>query len=75
MSTVAPRTPPAAAAGRSPATRMIQPLVVATTYRRGAFLLLGGVLLLPYGLVGVGLARLAADDGTPSTTTRATGVP
>ncbi|WP_433718147.1 sensor histidine kinase [Actinoplanes sp. CA-051413] len=66
MSTVAPRTPTAAAAGRSPMSRMIRPLVLATTYRRGAFLLLGGVLLLPYGLVGVGLARLAADDGTPA---------
>ncbi|MGW4943161.1 sensor histidine kinase [Actinoplanes sp. NPDC004185] len=66
MSSVAPRTSPAAVAERSPATRVIRPLVLATTYRRGAFLLLGGVLLLPYGLVGVGLARLAADDGTPA---------
>lgn len=45
--------------------RLIAPLLSATTYRRGAFLLLGGVLLLPYGLVGVGLAGLARDGGTP----------
>jgi signal transduction histidine kinase len=35
------------------------------TYRRGAFLLLGGALLLPYGLVAVGLARQVRDGGTP----------
>ncbi|RSM74868.1 two-component sensor histidine kinase [Actinoplanes sp. ATCC 53533] len=45
--------------------RLIAPLVSATTCRRGAFLLLGGVLLLPYGLVGAGLAGLARDGGTP----------
>jgi len=45
--------------------RLVAPLVSAATGRRGAFLLLGGVLLLPYGLVGVGLAGLARDGGTP----------
>jgi signal transduction histidine kinase len=45
--------------------RVLNPLGSATTYRRGAFLLLGGVLLLPYGIVVVGLARVARDSGTP----------
>jgi signal transduction histidine kinase len=45
--------------------RLLTPLISGTTYRRGAFLLLGGVLLLPYGLVGAGLAGLAGDGETP----------
>src|SRR5687768_11877078 len=49
----------------STVARMVSPLVSATTYRRGAFLPLGGVLLLPYGIVGVGLARVAREGGTP----------
>ncbi len=49
----------------STVVRVAGPLRSATTYRRGAFLLLGGVLLLPYGIVGVGLARLARDRETP----------
>ena len=44
--------------------RLLTPLISGTTYRRGAFLLLGGVLLLPYGLVGAGLAGLAGDGET-----------
>lgn len=40
-------------------------LVRASTYRRGAFLLLGGVLALPYGLVGAGLSGLARDRAIP----------
>jgi signal transduction histidine kinase len=49
----------------STVVRVTAPLRSATTYRRGAFLLLGGVLLLPYGIVGVGLARLTRDRETP----------
>ena len=49
----------------STVVRLAAPLVSPTTYRRGAFLLLGGVLLLPYGIVGVGLEGLARDGGTP----------
>jgi signal transduction histidine kinase len=45
--------------------RLIAPLVSATTYRRGAFLLLGAALLLPYGIVAVGLARVAREARTP----------
>jgi signal transduction histidine kinase len=45
--------------------RLVAPLVSATTYRRGAFLLLGAALLLPYGIVAVGLARVAREGRTP----------
>ncbi|GAA3921081.1 sensor histidine kinase [Actinoplanes auranticolor] len=65
MSPVAPPAGSQATAASRLMCRLLRPLVRATTYRRGAFLLLGGVLLLPYGLVGAGLARLAADGGTP----------
>jgi signal transduction histidine kinase len=42
---------------------VLRPLTSATTYRRGVFLLLGGVVLLPYGLVAAMLARAYADGG------------
>jgi len=42
---------------------VLRPLTSATTYRRGVFLLLGGVVLLPYGLVAALLARAYAEGG------------
>ncbi|MFJ2030713.1 sensor histidine kinase [Streptosporangium sp. NPDC087985] len=39
---------------------MVGPLVSGTTYRRGIYLLLGGVLLLPYILVGSAFAQMFA---------------
>ena len=47
------------------AMRLLRPLTAATTYRRGAYLLLGGVVLLPYGLVTIGLWRVAREGSTP----------
>jgi signal transduction histidine kinase len=41
------------------------PLIRATTYRRAVFLLLGGVLVLPYVLLGVVAYRLLEDPGAP----------
>jgi signal transduction histidine kinase len=41
----------------------LAPLVRGSTYRRGVYLLLGGVVLLPYALLGVAFARLLADPG------------
>ncbi|MDG4759884.1 histidine kinase [Micromonospora sp. WMMD710] len=41
------------------------PLVAGTTWRRGVFLLLGGVLALPYGLLAVTFAQLLADSEIP----------
>jgi signal transduction histidine kinase len=38
--------------------RLLAPLVRGTTYRRGVYLLLGGVLALPYVLLGTVFARL-----------------
>src|SRR5690606_9689276 len=38
--------------------RMLAPLVSGATYRRGVHLLLGGVLLLPYVLLGVAFTQL-----------------
>lgn len=43
-------------------SRLLRPLVRATTYRRVVFLLLGGVLLLPYALGAGLLAQTVADD-------------
>ncbi|MET7399609.1 histidine kinase [Dactylosporangium sp. NPDC005572] len=40
-------------------------LVRGSTYRRGVFLLLGGVLLLPYALLAAALARAFAEPGAP----------
>lgn len=38
----------------------LSPLVSGTTYRRGVHLLLGGVILLPYLLLGVVFANMLA---------------
>ncbi|MDG4821470.1 histidine kinase [Asanoa sp. WMMD1127] len=46
-------------------TRLLAPLVRASTYRRGVHLLLGGVLLLPYVLLGVVFATMLTDDTLP----------
>ena len=43
----------------------LAPLVAGTTWRRGVFLLLGGVLALPYGLLAVTFAELLADSAIP----------
>ncbi|MEU7798008.1 histidine kinase [Micromonospora arborensis] len=43
----------------------LAPLVAGTTWRRGVFLLLGGVLALPYGLLVVTFAQLLADPALP----------
>jgi signal transduction histidine kinase len=40
---------------------VLRPLTSAATYRRGVFLLLGGVVLLPYGLVAALLAQTYAE--------------
>ncbi|WP_405427004.1 histidine kinase [Micromonospora sp. NBC_00617] len=40
-------------------------LIAGTTWRRGVFLLLGGVLALPYGLLVVIFAQLLADSAIP----------
>ncbi|WP_330186322.1 histidine kinase [Dactylosporangium sp. AC04546] len=40
-------------------------LVRGSTYRRGVFLLLGGVLLLPYALLVAAFARAFAEPGAP----------
>jgi signal transduction histidine kinase len=41
------------------------PLVSAITYRRGVHLLLGGVIVLPYLLLGVAFTQLITDGRTP----------
>ncbi|MCZ7376723.1 sensor histidine kinase [Micromonospora sp. WMMC250] len=43
----------------------LTPLVAGTTWRRGVFLLLGGVLALPYGVLAVTFAQLFADSAIP----------
>ncbi|WP_341719218.1 histidine kinase [Micromonospora sp. FIMYZ51] len=43
----------------------LRPLTAGTTWRRGVFLLLGGVLALPYALLVVAFARLFGNPGTP----------
>ncbi|WCN82483.1 histidine kinase [Micromonospora sp. LH3U1] len=43
----------------------LAPLVAGSTWRRGVFLLLGGVLALPYGLLAVTFAQLIADSAIP----------
>ncbi|WP_199516889.1 sensor histidine kinase [Nucisporomicrobium flavum] len=48
------------------AVRLLRPLVAATTYRRGTYLLLGGVVVMPYALVTVGLARVVREGSTPA---------
>lgn len=41
---------------------VLAPLVSGTTYRRGVYLLLGGVLLLPYVLLGIAFTQLLLSD-------------
>lgn len=41
---------------------MVTPLVSGSTYRRGVHLLLGGVLMLPYVLIGVAFVQLFRSD-------------
>ncbi|MEV2241251.1 histidine kinase [Micromonospora sp. NPDC049891] len=43
----------------------LRPLVAGSTWRRGVFLLLGGVLALPYALLGVAFGQLFATSGAP----------
>ncbi|MEV0426541.1 histidine kinase [Micromonospora sp. NPDC050495] len=43
----------------------LAPLVRASTWRRAVFLLLGGVLALPYGLLAVAFAQLLGGPGVP----------
>ncbi|HEX5995748.1 MAG TPA: histidine kinase [Jiangellales bacterium] len=40
----------------------LSPLVSGTTYRRGVYLLLGGVLVLPYVLLGIAFTQLLLSD-------------
>jgi len=49
------------------AMRWLRPLVAATTYQRGAYLLLGGVVLLPYGWVAAGFWRMTRNGSAPLT--------
>ncbi|WP_410809623.1 sensor histidine kinase [Micromonospora sp. 067-2] len=44
---------------------VLAPLVAGTTWRRGVFLLLGGVLALPYALLGVTFTSLLAGSEIP----------
>ncbi|SCE78696.1 Signal transduction histidine kinase [Micromonospora coriariae] len=43
----------------------LAPLVAGSTWRRGVFLLLGGVLALPYGLLGVTFVQLLTGSEIP----------
>ncbi|GIH10021.1 histidine kinase [Rhizocola hellebori] len=49
--------------------RLLSPLYAGTTYRRGFFLLLGGVIVLPYAQLGVVFATLLSDPRTPRAAT------
>ncbi|MGC5286972.1 sensor histidine kinase [Micromonospora sp. DT231] len=49
----------------------LAPLVAGTTWRRGVFLLLGGVLALPYGLLVVTFVELLGDSAIPRSLTYA----
>ncbi|MET8040127.1 histidine kinase [Micromonospora sp. NPDC005215] len=49
----------------------LAPLVAGSTWRRGVFLLLGGVLALPYGLLAVTFAQLLGDSEIPRSLTYA----
>lgn len=51
--------------GRMRAPAILAPLVTASTWRRGVFLLLGGVLALPYVLLVVTFAQMFAQDEVP----------
>ncbi|GIJ06807.1 two-component sensor histidine kinase [Micromonospora andamanensis] len=43
----------------------LRPLVAGSTWRRGVFLLLGGVLALPYALLAAAFAQLFTTSGAP----------
>jgi len=45
--------------------QLLRPLVAGTTYRRGVYLLLGAVLLLPYLLLGLAFVGMLREPGTP----------
>ncbi|RKN49604.1 sensor histidine kinase [Micromonospora endolithica] len=47
--------------------RFLLPLVAGSTWRRGVFLLLGGVLVLPYLLLAVTFVQLLTDSEIPRT--------
>ena len=49
--------------------RLAAPLLAATTYRRGVFLLLGGVIVLPYTQLGFVFATMLGDSTVPRTAT------
>jgi signal transduction histidine kinase len=51
--------------GRVTVRGLVAPLARGSTYRRGVHLLLGGVILLPYALLGLAFARMLADPDTP----------
>ncbi len=44
---------------------VLRPLIAGTTWRRGVFLLLGGVLALPYAVLVVTFVQLFGDHGAP----------
>ncbi|NES17093.1 MULTISPECIES: sensor histidine kinase [Micromonospora] len=44
---------------------VVRPLVRGSTWRRGVFLLLGGVLALPYALLAATFVQLLGNDGVP----------
>ena len=48
---------------------LLAPLVRGSTWRRGVFLLLGGVLALPYALLAVSFTQLLNNDDVPRTLT------
>ncbi|MEV1333299.1 histidine kinase [Micromonospora costi] len=56
---------PRALPGRAAWRRALAPLVAASTWRRGVFLLLGGVLVLPYVLLAVAFAQVFTAPGVP----------
>jgi hypothetical protein len=44
---------------------VLAPLVRGSTWRRAMFLLLGGVLVLPYALLAAAFAQLLGNDDVP----------
>ncbi|MGI5213790.1 sensor histidine kinase [Plantactinospora sp. CA-290183] len=52
-----------------PIRAALAPLTSGSTYRRGTFLLLGGVLLLPYVLLTVAFTQMLADGAVPRAAT------
>lgn len=49
--------------------RLLSPLLAGATYRRGVFLLLGGVIVLPYAQLGIVFATLLRDPAMPRVAT------